>query len=193
MQFNAPLVAGDRFLHIVPGSHLRASTDAEIEASRSESGEMPGALVVDLEPGDIVHYNANLWHRGWNPEGRKRWTLHCAFWRAGATVMKHEHGQREALTRPGHLERMPPGHAAATSSATSMTIPKGTRPPCSICRLGNGPPRTCILRSQGVGRRPLRSTARHLDVDEVSAGRLGAFGSRAVAPYLSGKPDESGL
>ncbi len=108
VQFNAPLVAGDRFLHIVPGSHLRASTDAEIEASRSESGEMPGALVVDLEPGDIVHYNANLWHRGWNPEGRKRWTLHCAFWSAGVTVMKHEHGQREALTRPGHLERMPP-------------------------------------------------------------------------------------
>ncbi len=34
---------------------------------------------------------------------------------------------------------------------------------------------------------------RHLDVVEVSAGRLGAFGSWAVAPYLSGKPDESGL
>ena len=83
VQFNAPLVAGDRFLNIVPGSHLRASTDAEIEASRSESGEMPNALVVELEPGDIVHYNANLWHRGWNPEGRKRWTMHCAFWSAG--------------------------------------------------------------------------------------------------------------
>ena len=108
VQFNAPLVPGDRFLHIVPGSHRRASTAAEIEASRSEAGEMPDALVVGLEPGDIAYYNANLWHRGLNPEGRKRWTLHCAFWSAGATVMQHEHGQREPLTRDGHLERMPP-------------------------------------------------------------------------------------
>ena len=108
VQFNAPLVPGDRFLQIVPESHRRASTAAEIEASRSESGEMPNALVVELEPGDIAYYNANLWHRGWNPEGHKRWTMHCAFWNAGATVMVHEHGQREPLTREGHLEQMPP-------------------------------------------------------------------------------------
>ena len=68
---------------------------------------MPNALVVELEPGDIAYYNANLWHRGWNPEGRKRWTMHCAFWNAGATVMVHEHGQREPLTQQGHLEQMP--------------------------------------------------------------------------------------
>ena len=108
VQFNAPLVPRDRFLHIVPGSHLRASTAAEIEASRSESGEMPNAHVVELEPGDIAYYNANLWHRGWNPEGHKRWTMHCAFWNAKATVMTHEYGQREPLTQPGHLEQMPP-------------------------------------------------------------------------------------
>ena len=108
VQFNAPLVAGDRFLNIVPESHRRASTTAEIEASRSELGQMPNALVVELEPGDIAYYNANLWHRGWNPEGHKRWTMHCAFWSAGATVMTHEHGQRELLTQQGHLEQMPP-------------------------------------------------------------------------------------
>ena len=107
-QFNAPLVPGDRFLHIVPGSHRRASTAKEIEASRSESGKMPNALVVELEPGDIVYYNANLWHRGWNPEGRKRWTMHCTFWHAEAAVMTHEYGQRDSLTRPGHLGQMPP-------------------------------------------------------------------------------------
>lgn len=108
VQFNAPLVPRDRFLHIVPESHLRASTEEEIEASRSESGEMPNAHVVELEPGDIAYYNANLWHRGWNPEGYKRWTMHCAFWNAGATVMTHEYGQREPLTQQGHLEQMPP-------------------------------------------------------------------------------------
>ena len=69
---------------------------------------MPNALVVELEPGDIAYYNANLWHRGWNPEGHKRWTMHCAFWNAGATVMVHEHRQREQLIRQRHLEQMPP-------------------------------------------------------------------------------------
>ena len=107
-QFNAPLVEADHFLHIVPASHLRASTDTEIKASQAgEEGAMPGALVVELEPGDIVYYSANLWHRGWNPSGEKRWTMHCAFMQATHPVMKHEHGQREALTTPGHVEQMP--------------------------------------------------------------------------------------
>ena len=48
------------------------------------------------------------WHLGRNPEGRKRWTMHCTFWHGGATVMTHEYGQRDSLTRPGHLGRMPP-------------------------------------------------------------------------------------
>ncbi|MFT5085803.1 MAG: hypothetical protein ACI8PG_000150 [Planctomycetota bacterium] len=108
VQFNAPLVAGDRFLHIVPASHLRASTQDELTAETAgDDADMPDALVVELEPGDIAYYNANLWHRGWNPEGAKRWTLHCAFWKAAYPVMRHEHGQREALTTPGHLEQMP--------------------------------------------------------------------------------------
>ena len=68
---------------------------------------MPNAMVVELEPGDIVYYNANLWHRGWNPEGINRWSMHCAFWRADRPVMQHEHGQREFMFTDGHLEQMP--------------------------------------------------------------------------------------
>jgi hypothetical protein len=111
VQFNAPLVQGDSFLQIVPASHLRASTDEELwtakEGAKAETEDMPGAMVVEMEPGDIVFYNANLWHRGWNPAGKKRWTLHAAFWRAGYPVMSHEFGQREALSTEGHIERMP--------------------------------------------------------------------------------------
>ncbi len=108
VQFNAPLLPGDRFLNIVPASHLRASTAAEIEAAAAGvEADMPDALIVELEPGDIVYYNANLWHRGWNPQGIKRWTMHCALWRAADPVMLHEHGQREAMLSEGHLERMP--------------------------------------------------------------------------------------
>jgi hypothetical protein len=108
-QYNVPLLPGDRFLNIVPTSHLRASTPAEIQAAGAgEQADMPDAMIVELEPGDVVYYNANLWHRGWNPEGRDRWTMHSAFWSTAYPVMKHEYGQREALLQPGHLEQMPP-------------------------------------------------------------------------------------
>jgi ectoine hydroxylase-related dioxygenase (phytanoyl-CoA dioxygenase family) len=108
VQFNAPLLPGDHFLNIVPGSHLRASTAKEMAAaSAGVKAEMPEAMVVALEPGDIVYYDANLWHRGWNPEGVDRWSMHCAFWNATRPVMAHEHGQREVFMTSGHLERMP--------------------------------------------------------------------------------------
>lgn len=132
VQFNAPLMADDRYLHIVPGSHRRVSTAQEIKAAsgphlerknpnapltaeehaaldkwNAGEGHMPGAMVVEMQPGDIVFYNANLWHRGWNQSGGIRWTMHCAFWRPDYAVMQHEYNQRDAMLTPGHLDRMP--------------------------------------------------------------------------------------
>jgi ectoine hydroxylase-related dioxygenase (phytanoyl-CoA dioxygenase family) len=110
VQVNAPLLPGDRFVEIVPGSHLRASTPAELAVFRAPIGstEMPGALTVELEPGDIVYYNPNLWHRGWNPRGEMRRTLHTAFWQCDQPVFAHEAGQREALSDPQFLAALPP-------------------------------------------------------------------------------------
>ena len=108
-QFNASLKPGDRFLQIIPGSHRRNATPAEAEAfQRKSDGNLPGEMTVELEPGDIALYNANLWHRGFNPQGEFRWTMHSVFWRPDFPVMSHEAGQREALLTPGHLDRMPP-------------------------------------------------------------------------------------
>jgi hypothetical protein len=57
----------------------------------------------------ICYYDFNLWHRGWNPRGEQRWTLHCAYCHERLPVMKHEHGQTEALLAdPEHLARFPP-------------------------------------------------------------------------------------
>jgi len=113
-QFNAPLKPGDRFLQIVPASHNRRATPGEVEAyRRNPQGDMPGQVTVEMEPGDIAFYNANLWHRGYNPRGQLRWTMHAAYWRPDFPVMAHEAGQREALRTPGHLDRFPPRARAA--------------------------------------------------------------------------------
>ena len=109
VQFNAPLLEDDHYLNIVPRSHLRASSKEEMAASAAGiEADMPEAMVVELNAGDIAYYNANLWHRGWNPEGAMRWTVHSAFWLADREVMSHEYGQKEDILTPGHLERMPP-------------------------------------------------------------------------------------
>ena len=108
IQFNAPVLATDTFLHVVPGSHLRASTAAEIAAAAAGAdGDIAAGIEVRLEPGDILYYNANLWHRGWNPAGHARWTLHAAYWKAEYPVMTHEHGQQPALGSAEHLRRLP--------------------------------------------------------------------------------------
>eukprot|EP01051_Picozoa_sp_SAG22_P020030 SAG22_NODE_3894_length_1480_cov_1.296886_1_plen_348_part_00 len=85
VQINAPLLPHDHFLQLVPASHLRPSTTDELAAGLYTEqlgltpGPMPGGVTVELEPGDIVYYNSQFWHRGWNPEGLDRWTLHCSW------------------------------------------------------------------------------------------------------------------
>jgi Phytanoyl-CoA dioxygenase (PhyH) len=107
-QFNAPLKPHDRFLQIIPASHNRRATLAEIDAYQKDpQGDITGQMTVEMEPGDIAFYNANLWHRGWNPDGQMRWTMHSAYWRPDFPVMAHDAGQRETLQTPGHLDRFP--------------------------------------------------------------------------------------
>ena len=107
-QINAPLFP-DRYLTIVPGSHLRRTTAAEREVlAQRPTGDMPGQMTVETEPGDIVFYYPNLLHRGFNPTGALRWTMHHAFLRADTPVGGHERGQEGWITQPGYLEALPP-------------------------------------------------------------------------------------
>ena len=107
VQTNAPLYS-DRYLTIIPGSHLRATTAAESAAYRANpAGDMPEQITVCTEPGDVAFYYPNLWHRGYNPTGEPRFTMHHAFWRADLPVLRHEGRQNAWIATPGYLETLP--------------------------------------------------------------------------------------
>ena len=73
-QYNLALYP-DASLVVVPGSHTRARTDPERAAGPYEAN-MPGQLVVELEPGDVVFYDNNILHRGVYDSMKERMTLH---------------------------------------------------------------------------------------------------------------------
>lgn len=61
-QYNIALFE-DASLVVVPGSHARVRTEGE-KGADPFAAELPGQLVVELEPGDAVFYNSNILHRG---------------------------------------------------------------------------------------------------------------------------------
>ncbi|GES60231.1 phytanoyl-CoA dioxygenase family protein [Aspergillus terreus] len=86
-QYNLALCP-DASLIVVPGSHRRVRTEIERNAGPYEA-ELPGQLVVELQPGDAVFYDSNILHRGvyrGKPEGgeESRLTLHGSLGLKGA-------------------------------------------------------------------------------------------------------------
>lgn len=73
-QYNLALYP-DTSLVVVPGSHRRARTETERAAAPYEPN-LPGQLVVKLEPGDVVFYDNNILHRGVYDAMMERMTLH---------------------------------------------------------------------------------------------------------------------
>jgi hypothetical protein len=84
-------------------------------------------MTVEMEPGDVAFYYSNLWHRGYNPEGKLRWTMHHAFVRQGSPVCMHEKGQESWITQPGYLESLPPKLRAFMQSYLD-DVPEGEAP-----------------------------------------------------------------
>ncbi|KAI1827018.1 phytanoyl-dioxygenase family protein [Xylaria intraflava] len=73
-QWNLPLYPDDSLI-VVPGSHSRVRSAAE-RAAPPYARDMPGQLVVRLEPGDIVFYDNNILHRGVYNARKERMSLH---------------------------------------------------------------------------------------------------------------------
>lgn len=102
VQMNAPLLPGDDVLQVVPGSAARQATAAELAAAEQSwhdpmSVDMPGAIEVRLEPGDVVYYDNTILHRGHNPSGKARLTIHNAYWTAGLPTGSHDNGQQAEI------------------------------------------------------------------------------------------------
>jgi hypothetical protein len=128
VQINAPLFP-DRFLTIVPGSHLRPTTEAEREVLKyNPKGDMPGQMTVELEPGDVVFYYPNFLHRGYNPSGEIRWTMHHSFMNINYPVWAQERGQEEWIGQPDYLESLPPA-ARLFMQRFLDAVPDGDSPP----------------------------------------------------------------
>eukprot|EP01051_Picozoa_sp_SAG22_P015701 SAG22_NODE_2091_length_3027_cov_1.473702_1_plen_738_part_00 len=92
IEWNSPLQPGDHFLNVVPGSHRRRSTPEERAVCVAGTNgdvdrEMPGGIAVRIEPGDVAYFDAGILHRGWNPMGETRWTLHNVSWGTQIPVM----------------------------------------------------------------------------------------------------------
>ena len=77
-QYNIALTS-DSSLVVVPGSHGRVRTDVERVAD-PYAAELPGQIVVRMQPGDAVFYDSNILHRGVykakRPGDVGRYTLH---------------------------------------------------------------------------------------------------------------------
>jgi ectoine hydroxylase-related dioxygenase (phytanoyl-CoA dioxygenase family) len=76
VQFNLALNDDDCFL-VVPGSHRRSLTDEEWRSQREEpNARLPGEVVAELGPGDILFMDAHTLHRGRSAVDGDRLTLH---------------------------------------------------------------------------------------------------------------------
>lgn len=66
---------------LVPGSHCRWDTPEEhaIRTETPEVDEMPGAVSVELEPGDLAFFHVNSIHRGLYPGGVTRRTIAVSY------------------------------------------------------------------------------------------------------------------
>jgi hypothetical protein len=63
-----PLVA-EKGLELIPGSHRRWDTEQERAVrlqlnGRAHHEDLPGALLIDLAPGDVLVFHAQMIHRG---------------------------------------------------------------------------------------------------------------------------------
>ncbi|MBT7067097.1 MAG: hypothetical protein HN919_12390 [Verrucomicrobia bacterium] len=109
--FMAPLLPDDRFLQIVPGSHLRLATEQEIAAARAlrpcAVDQVEGMTTIEMQPGDVLYHHTNLLHQGLNPSGSPRWTLLSGLWAASMPLLDIEQQDHALVGVHGFKDVLP--------------------------------------------------------------------------------------
>jgi hypothetical protein len=72
---HVPLRPHDRFHQLVPRTHVRPLTTEEQGLRCKPEETMPGAITIDLDPGDVLYRHPTILHRGTNAEGKERCTI----------------------------------------------------------------------------------------------------------------------
>lgn len=89
IQFNTALYP-DASFRLVPGSHRRPLTDAELAQARTGTGPLPGETVCALEPGDALFMHSKTFHRGQCPAGTLRRSFHTILSRTDKPISADE-------------------------------------------------------------------------------------------------------
>lgn len=68
LRVRIPLLA-EKGIELIPGTHKRWDTDLERDVrlelnGRHNGEELPGAMLIELEPGDVLIFSAQMLHRG---------------------------------------------------------------------------------------------------------------------------------
>lgn len=91
VQWNIPLY-DDRVLWVVPGSHRRATTEAENRQLRENpKAPLPGGVPVELKAGDGVVYTNFILHWGSDYSARLRRTIHLGYQALGGPLFRYFH------------------------------------------------------------------------------------------------------
>jgi len=109
VQYNAALNDDACFL-VVPGSHRRPLNEAEWHAVREDrTAELPGQVVAELGPGDVVFMDAHALHRGRCSAAGDRLTLHYSARAAWLPVTPWGHeGHFDWITSDRFIDQLSP-------------------------------------------------------------------------------------
>ena len=107
VHLNIPLLS-TRHTWVVPGSHLRWDTPEErdIRLHHSTTKELPGAVRLELEPGDLAFFHVNSLHRGTYHKDMLRRTLNLTYSRA--SVVRPASGVEELNRTKGYVSTFQP-------------------------------------------------------------------------------------